>query len=183
MSWKVEWHFVYILPILLPSTNCNNLQLQSSSSLCRKMVIRLRCKNGDRMIASADDHYHFNPWLLEEQGTKCENSNKTFLVNFKLCGDCALGSRTKKCTWNWSQDTCLGASLFSICLGMPIMSIWKRQVIHRPREYKLGKLLLLLVLSPYCTNSSGGPRVHAVTGDTHKSSKIFPTSQPPPSCL
>ena len=67
--------------------------------------------------------------------------------------------RTKKCTWNWSQDTCLGASLFSICLGMPIMSIWKRQVIHRPREYKLGKLLLLLVLSPYCTNSSGGPRV------------------------
>ena len=27
------------------------------------------------------------------------------------------------------------------------------------REYKLGKLLLLLVLSPYCTNSSGGPRV------------------------
>ena len=113
--------------------------------------------------------------------SRCQLNDARFARVFLLCGGISKG-RTKKCTWNWSQDTCLGASLFSICLGMPIMSIWKRQVIHRPlASTNWANCCCFWFCLHIARTPQGAQGFHAVTGDTHKSSKIFPTSQPPPS--
>ena len=113
--------------------------------------------------------------------SRCQLNDARFARVFLLCGGISKG-RTKKCTWNWSQDTCLGASLFSICLGMPIMSIWKRQVIHRPlASTNWANCCCFWFCLHIARTPQGAQGFHAVTGDTHKSSKIFSTSQPPPS--
>ena len=62
--------------------------------------------------------------------------------------------------------------------GIPIMSIWKRQVIHRPGTGPALRCLVqigscfwfCLHIARWCTHW-GSFGYHAVTGDTHKSSR------------